>query len=843
MIHRISRLCAALCTMIVLGACSDDPNPVDPPPPPPPAVQYTLSVVTGPGVTVSAAPGQYASGTAVPYTVVALPGFGAPDVVVDSTARPATGTLTMDRDHVIIAGAPVAPAAIPGGDPVLAAARQVLTAADPVAAYQAYLGTVADLTARVSADSARRHVSGVGRVALDWVRDSAAIRRVGEALHGKVFVMGESALPGAASLSSRSVAAAAAGDAQVRTAYVFTNGISTSLGGADDGVIAMAQAARESGRRLTVLGTGTQPGPGSPRVVYLLNYNHSAWWFLSRNACAWKAATSIKDRGLAYLWRLFRMSSTEREVELGCTSTDDLFETILQLSRQLYDMPVNVPGDAVRLASLAQTWRGAGYNVVLTAHSQGTLMTTDALARLSPLRGSTGPSCVSFASIASPLFVPTPRADAAEGIVIAHETARDFVMLIPGPKAPPVSTDLARRMAAERPWWTRVPVASGVVEFTDGLRLHSLSDSYLASSESRGWIVGRIGSQYQRLAEGCGGYLGGRVLDGETMAGIPGAQVAVAGGSAPVATAAASGAFVSTRMEARPVDLVVSAPGYESVTLYGVEPLRLDTLTLAAIPLVKTDSVPGGISGSIRSNRTLAAIPGATVTLRRGINATTGEVVGTALSSSTGEYRIVGVRAGTYTLRVQASGFVSETRTGIVIGSRVLAGQDVQLSPDDLDLRIKLTWGAQPSDLDSHLTGPLAAGGRFHVYYGSRGALATSPFAALDVDDVTSYGPETITVTRQQNGVYRYSVHDYTNRNSTTASALAASGATVTVYVRGQIVATYAVPSGAGTVWTVFEMENGVLRRINQMGFGTSFDPASSAVQPGMVALPEKPVR
>jgi len=444
-------------------------------------------------------------------------------------------------------------------------------------------------------------------------------------------------------------------------------------------------------------------------------------------------------------------------------------------------------------------------------------------------------------SLASPLFAPTPGAVPAEGIVIAHGNARDFVMGIPGPKAPTLSTDLARRLDADRPLWARLPVTSTVVELADGVTLHSLGDSYLASPESRGWLMERMGSHYRRLAEDCGGYLAGRVVDGETMAPLPGARVALAGAGTQVATTPASGTFVSTRMEARPVDLVVSAPGYESVTLYGVEPLRLDTLTLAAIPLVKTDSVPGGISGSVRNNRNLAAVAGALVTLRRGINATDGEVVGSARSSATGAYQIAGVRAGTYTLTVEAAGYVTETRTGIVIGSRMLAGQDVLLSPDDLDLRIKLTWGVSPADLDSHLTGPLEGGGRFHVYYASEGSLASSPYAALDVDDVTSFGPETITVTRQLNGVYRYSVYDYTNGGSSTSTALAASGATVTVYLRGQIVATYAVPSGAGTVWTVFEMENGVLRRINQMGFGASFDP----VQPGeplhdAAPLPEK---
>jgi len=803
----------AIAMLLALGACSDKKSRTitEPPPPPPPPVQHTLSVVAGQGVTVAPAAGQYNEGSAVAYTVTPLPGYGTPDVVLDSVVVAASGTVTMNADHVLLASAPLAATAVPQGDPVLTAARTVLTAADPVAAYGAYLAAVADLGSRVSADSARKHVAAAERLAYDWVADSAALRRVDQALAGHVFAFGEAALPGAR-------AGLQAGDDQVKTAYVFTNGIWTSPVGAGDGVAALAEVAAQARHRLVAVGDGAAPGSGSPRTVYLLNYNHTAPFLLAGDVCAWKAVTRVAERGLAYAWRLWRMNTTQREAELGCATRSDLFETISQLARQLYGVPTAVPGDAARLASLATLWRSAGYNVVLTAHSQGNLMTTDALAAVTPLRAS-GPTCMSFISIASPAFLPTPQAVPAEGVVAGHGRARDFVLNIPGPKAPVLSTSLARSLDGDFSWWTRLPVAAEVTEFVAGLKLHDLRGSYLGSAESREWILARFGSHYRRLADDCGGWLAARVVDGETRAAIAGAQVKVVGPGTVVATTQASGQFVSSRMEAHPADLAVSAPGYESVTLYSVEPLRLDTLTLADIPLVKTDSVPGGISGQVKNARNLAAIPNALVTLRRGINATTGEVVASTRSGSTGGYQITGVHAGTYTLTVEAAGFVSETRTGIVIGSRVLAGQDVLLSPDDLDLRIKLTWGATPADLDSHLTGPSTGGGRFHVYWAAKGALDQDPFAALDVDDVTSFGPETITVTRQGSGVYRYSVHDYTNGNSTSSSALGASGATVTVYLRGRIIATYAVPNAPGITWTVFEYENGVIRRINTMGY------------------------
>lgn len=53
-------------------------------------------------------------------------------------------------------------------------------------------------------------------------------------------------------------------------------------------------------------------------------------------------------------------------------------------------------------------------------------------------------------------------------------------------------------------------------------------------------------------------------------------------------------------------------------------------------------------------------------------------------------------------------------------------------------------WRANPTDHDAHLTGPNADPSRFHVFFppGSRGSLVAPPFAALDLDDVNSFGPE-----------------------------------------------------------------------------------------------------
>lgn len=96
------------------------------------------------------------------------------------------------------------------------------------------------------------------------------------------------------------------------------------------------------------------------------------------------------------------------------------------------------------------------------------------------------------------------------------------------------------------------------------------------------------------------------------------------------------------------------------------------------------------------------------------------------------------------------------------IGSLVIDGGSTA------DIQFILTWGANPTDLDSHLTVPSVEGqaARGHVYYAAKGSAAAYPFAWLDTDDVTSYGPEVTTITRKKTGTYRFCVHNFSGQSS-----------------------------------------------------------------------------
>lgn len=82
---------------------------------------------------------------------------------------------------------------------------------------------------------------------------------------------------------------------------------------------------------------------------------------------------------------------------------------------------------------------------------------------------------------------------------------------------------------------------------------------------------------------------------------------------------------------------------------------------------------------------------------------------------------------------------------------------------------------------------------------------------ALDVDDITSYGPETVTIHSGRTGAYQYGVWNY-SRNA----QLENSVATVRVYMAGQAYPrfTFHMPGGSGEYWTVFEY-NSATKRLN----------------------------
>lgn len=234
-------------------------------------------------------------------------------------------------------------------------------------------------------------------------------------------------------------------------------------------------------------------------------------------------------------------------------------------------------------------------------------------------------------------------------------------------------------------------------------------------------------------------------------------------------------------------------------------------------------SGPGIISGRIIDAVSGNGVSDLNLTLIEGFNNSTGTELTQVTTGNNGNYQFTGIDAGYYTTRVTGVGYNSTQFNVISIGGQNTDGQNATVTPElnDDEYRIVLTWGENPSDLDSHLTGPNPSGGRFHIYYIDKTFTYNGEvFALLDRDDVTSYGPETITINNQTAGTYRYSVHDYTNRGSTNSSALSLSNAQVRLYKGNQLLSTFNVPNNQpGTLWTVFELNGSNIVTINSMSF------------------------
>lgn len=228
----------------------------------------------------------------------------------------------------------------------------------------------------------------------------------------------------------------------------------------------------------------------------------------------------------------------------------------------------------------------------------------------------------------------------------------------------------------------------------------------------------------------------------------------------------------------------------------------------------------GAVTGTIVDSFDATVVSGVTLNFRDGINTTAGDIVTTTTTDVSGVYTVPDLPAGNYTAEATVTGADPAYFTVTVIGGQKNDQQDAAITPNlsPTAIRIVLTWGSG-LDLDSHLTGPILED-RFHVYWywENIGSSTSPPFAKLDIDD-KDYGPETITIYQQYDGVYRYSVHDHSNIVSTDSTALSNSSAQVKVYRGATLLETFNVPvvNGGANLWTVFEMTGDTITPVNSM--------------------------
>ncbi len=259
----------------------------------------------------------------------------------------------------------------------------------------------------------------------------------------------------------------------------------------------------------------------------------------------------------------------------------------------------------------------------------------------------------------------------------------------------------------------------------------------------------------------------------------------------------------------------ILAPGYTStpVSLSADQVSSDDVLDL----VLKGEA---DIYGVIIDSQTGEGLASATVYIGSfNTEATAGQSELLVTTGTDGTFSILDGPTGNFYCIVICNGYFTRItqRIAIVAGENDLPQQTVVSRPSQGDFRIILTWGSNPEDLDTHLTGPSSTGGRFHLCYWDQDP---DNGVNLDVDDVTSFGPETTTLSELRNGLYRYSVHNYTNQTSTGAQGIASSPAVVEVYGYSGLLNRFVSPAytGSGNTWRVFEMTvSGSTATINQI--------------------------
>jgi uncharacterized protein YfaP (DUF2135 family) len=232
----------------------------------------------------------------------------------------------------------------------------------------------------------------------------------------------------------------------------------------------------------------------------------------------------------------------------------------------------------------------------------------------------------------------------------------------------------------------------------------------------------------------------------------------------------------------------------------------------------------GTVTGQVVNAQTGEPLSGALVTVSgAGLSATT---------DGSGNFTITGVPEGGQTLVATLTGFV-QTSVPVVMPANATAETSIGMlavGAGGDNVAAVLAWGENPRDLDLHMSGPDGSGGRFHAYYSAKTPV---PHVFLDLDDTSSFGPETMTVTPDGTGSYvpgdyHVWIHHYAGDLS-----FAESAATVTLFAGGAQIAQYSVGGGTGDssqrIWQVVEFTVSETGAVSNIRVVQSFTDGSSS--------------
>jgi len=268
---------------------------------------------------------------------------------------------------------------------------------------------------------------------------------------------------------------------------------------------------------------------------------------------------------------------------------------------------------------------------------------------------------------------------------------------------------------------------------------------------------------------------------------------------------------------------------------------NLSVLQLDNVNLVSSD-VNSTLGGYIFNGRTNDKIDGATLFVRKGYNNHIGEVIATQHTDENGNYTFASLPNGSYTIEISKDGYFSSYVNRVILADNdnvnfsILADTRTSILDRGAFATVVLTWGENPSDLDSHLYIATSADNstREHVYYSDEVAGSATPedindpcategvVASLDLDDTSSYGPETMSICEGYSQPIHYYVDNYSENYYEDVSAYAkvvVRKADGTIY---EIVPPSSNPNNYNA-WKVFDIDsNGNIIIVNEYTDGIS---------------------
>ena len=316
---------------------------------------------------------------------------------------------------------------------------------------------------------------------------------------------------------------------------------------------------------------------------------------------------------------------------------------------------------------------------------------------------------------------------------------------------------------------------------------------------------------------------------------LPNATVKITKGNVTQTTKTNSdGIYYFEKLISGTYTITVSKEGYKTATQIIEIPDEQASYYNSTIELISNTSTENGTaSGAIYDVLTGSGVKGLTLKIRSGMGNTTGTIVKTIKTGEDGKYSVA-LPAGNYcvqiiderTLSNEKDRYLTNSFDIKTIGNKTIGSQNGNVSTaiSAQQVRIVLKWGEYPRDLYSHLVGPTSDGSKFHTYFSKKGYYEDDiKIADLDLDDTSSYGPETTTIYNPISGKYQFYVHDYSNRANDDSLELSKSGAIVQVYIgaSNKPAYTFNVPKQKGTLWKVFEYDSVTkkIKPINEMSY------------------------